>query len=230
MQDFLDIAFSFPTVVFTVSTILFLGFWTVTSLIGAGADAFEDLDFDFDADTDIEIDPGIDTDLDVSGGSGGSNSLLRSALEFLGITNMPLLLALNLESLFAWLTSVILMTILGGADGFLGGIVGIGVLIVSFLAGVFVTTRIGRRWAHVFRPTHALRQRELVGSVCTVTTERVSGEFGQAEVRDAEGSSLIVQVRCTKENDLTSGDRALIFDLDTDSGVFTISPDKSLAH
>lgn len=226
MQDFLDIAFSFPTVVYTVSTILFLGFWMLTSLIGAGADAFDDLDFEFDADTDIEI----DTDLDVGGGSGGSNNLLRSALEFLGVTNMPLLLALNLESLFAWLTSVVLMTMLSGVDGVLGGAVGVVVLIVSFLAGIFVTTRIGRRWSHVFRPTHALRQRELVGSVCTVTTERVSGEFGQAEVRTADGDSLLVQVRCTKDNDLTSGDRALIFDHDTTSGVFTISPDKSLAH
>ena len=44
-----------------------------------------------------------------------------------------------------------------------------------------------------------------------------------------EGGSLIVQVRCTKFNDLTSGDRALIFDLDRDSGEFQISPDRSLA-
>lgn len=222
MDDFFDIAFSLPTVVFTVSSILFLGFWMLTSLIGAGADAFDDLDIEFDADTDIELDAG--------GDATSSSGVVRSALEMLGITHMPLLLALNLESLIAWLMSMIFMTIFSGVDGILGGIVGLAVLIVSFLIGVMITTAIGRRWAHVFRPTYALRQRELVGSVCTITTGRVTADFGQAEVRAGDGGSLIVQVRCAKENDLTSGDRALIFDHDITNGVFSISPDKSLAH
>lgn len=220
MRDFLDIAFSFPTVVFTCTTIFLLGFWVVSTMFGAGMDALDDLDLDFDADLDA------DTDLDVETHSSG---LLRGALDFLGITGMPLLLALNLLSLLAWLVSGIAVVILGGADSTLSWLLGIPVLVGSFVAGGFLTGRIARRFSHVFVPTLALRRRELVGSVCTITTQRVSSDFGQAEVRDTEGASLVVQVRCTKENDLTAGDKALIFDLDAETGVFYLSPDKSLA-
>lgn len=222
MQDFLDSAFSFPTVVYTVLSIVLIGFWTVTTVIGAGADAFEDVDFDFDADTDVDL------DVDVSA-SGQSNSLLRSALEFLGVGNMPLLLALGLESLLAWLTSIVLVTIVGDVTGATGTVVNLAILIASLLLGVWVTAWFGRRYAHVFRPTHAAKQREFVGSVCTITTDKVSETFGQAEVRDDEGGSLLLQVRCRHENDFRSGDRALIYDLDRETGEFHISADRSLA-
>ncbi len=222
MQEFLDSAFSFPTVVYTVLSIVLIGFWTVTTVIGAGADAFEDVDFDFDADTDVDL------DLDVGGGD-ASGSLFRSALEFLGVGNMPLLLALGLESLLAWLTSIVLVTLIGDVTGLSGTIINIAVLIASLLIGVWATTAFGRRFAHVFKPTHAAKQREFVGSVCTITTNRVSAEFGQAEVRDDEGGSLVVQVRCRHENDFRAGDRALIYDLDRETGEFHISADRSLA-
>lgn len=225
MREFLDIATSFPVVVFSVSTFILVGFWVVSTVAGAGINALDDLDFDFDADTDVDLD--VDSDLELDGDSAGG--LVRSAMEFLGITGMPLLLALNLLSLFAWFIAYVAMTILGGADSTIGWLLGIPVLVGSFVASGFVTGRIAKKFAHVFVPTMALKQRELVGNACTITTQRVSADFGQAEVRDAEGGSLIVQVRCAKENDLQAGDRALIFDLDQSSGVFQISPDKSLA-
>lgn len=225
MREFLDIATSFPVVVFSISTFILLGFWVVATIAGAGINALDDLDFDFDADTDLDLD--VDSDLELDGDSAGG--LVRSAMEFLGITGMPLLLALNLLSLFAWFIAYVAMTILGGADSTIGWLLGIPVLVGSFLVSGFITGRIARKFAHVFVPTTALKQRELVGNACTITTQRVSADFGQAEVRDAEGGSLIVQVRCVKDNDLQAGDRALIFDLDQSSGVFQISPDKSLA-
>lgn len=227
MREFLDLATSFPVVVFSISTIILLGFWVVSTLAGAGLNALDDFDFDFDSDTDVDLDVDVDSDLDLDSDSTGG--LVRSALEFLGITGMPLLLALNLLSLFAWFISYVAMTILGGADSTIGWLLGIPVLLGSFLLSGFVTGRLARKFAHVFVPTMALKQRELVGSVCTITTQRVSEDFGQAEVRDGEGGSLIVQVRCAKANDLQAGDQALIFDLDKEAGIFHISADKSLA-
>ena len=225
MREFLDLATSFPVIVFSISTIILLGFWVVSTLAGAGLNALDDFDFDFDADTDVDLD--VDSDLELDSDSSGG--LVRSALEFLGITGMPLLLGLNLLSLFAWFISYVAMTILGGSDSTIGWLLGIPVLVGSFVVSGFLTGRIARKFAHVFVPTLALKQRELVGGVCTITTQRVTADFGQAEVRDSEGGSLIVQVRCAKENDLQAGDRALIFDLDKESGIFHISADKSLA-
>jgi len=229
MGEFLDTAFSFPTLIFTVSTIFLLGFWVVSTVLGAGMNSLDDLDFDFDSDVDVDVDfDSLDTDGDVDLDSDGGG-VLRGALEFLGITGMPLLISLNLLSLFSWFVSLVAVTLLGGPDSSISWLVGFPVLIGSFLAGGFATGRIAKKFSHVFIPTLALRQRELVGSVCTITTQRVTAEFGQAEVRDEEGGSLLLQVRCSKTNDLTAGDRALIFDLDVDSGVFQISPDTSLA-
>ena len=227
MQEFFDITFSFPTIVFTLSTIFFLGFWVVSTVVGAGLSSLDDLDIDFDSDVDVDVDLDVDTDVELD--ADGSGSLLRSALEFLGITGMPLLISINLLSLFSWFVSLVAMTLLGGPDSTVGWLLGIPVLIGSFLVGGFVTGRIAKKLAHVFVPTLALRRRQLIGTACTITTQRVTAEFGQAEVRDDEGGSLIVQVRCAKANELSSGDRALIFDLDVDAGVFHISPDKSLA-
>lgn len=227
MRDFLDTAFSFPTAVFTLSTIFFLGFWVVSTVVGAGLNSLDDVDFDFDSDVDVDVDFDADTDIELD--SDGSGSLVQSALEFLGIAGMPLLISINLLSLFSWFVSLVAMTVLGGPDSTVGWLLGIPVLIGSFLVGGFITGRIAKRFAHVFVPTVALRRRQLIGTVCTITTQRVTADFGQAEVRDEEGGSLIVQVRCAKANELGSGDRALIFDLDVDSGVFQISPDKSLA-
>lgn len=219
MQDFLEIAFSFPTVVYTVLSIFLIGFWTVTTLVGAGADALEDFDFDFDAESDVDVEVGGES----------SVGLLRTALEFLGVGNMPLLLALGLESLVAWLTSVVLVTVIGDISGLAGTAVSILILIGSLLLGIAVTTYIGRRYAHVFQPTYAAKQREFVGSICTITTNKVTADFGQAEVRDEEGGSLLLQVRCRHDNDYQSGDRALIYDLDRETGEFHISADRSLA-
>lgn len=226
MREFLDTAFSFPTLIFTVSTIFLLGFWVVSTVLGAGMNSLDDLDFDFDSDVDVDVDFDADTDIDLEGDGSG---LLRGALEFLGISGMPLLISLNLLSLFSWFVSLVAMTILGGPDSSISWLVGIPVLIGSFLVGGFATGRIAKKFAHVFIPTLAIRKRQLVGSACTITTQRVTADFGQAEVRDEEGGSLLVQVRCSKENELAAGDRALIFDLDPDSGVFQISPDTSLA-
>jgi len=224
MQEFFDTALSFPAVVFTVSTIFFLGFWVVSTLMGAGMNALDDFDLDFDSDVDVDLD--ADTDLDLEGDGGG---LLRGALAFLGITGMPLLISINLLSLFSWVFAMIAMTVLGGSDSAIGWLLGIPVLLGSFLLGGFLTGRIAKKFSHVFIPTLAIRKRQLVGKACTITTQRVTADFGQAEVRDEEGGSLLVQVRCAKANDLSAGDRALIFDLDADSGVFQISPDTSLA-
>lgn len=225
MKDFLDIAFSFPTVIFTVASIFLLGFWTVTTLIGAGADALDDLDLDFDTDTDVDVD--VDTEIEPSGDA----NILRGALKFLGVTGMPLLIGLNLFSLGAWFTSVVAISALDpvGLSGAARTIAGFVVLILAVLVGSAITRLVGRRFAHVFKATYAHKQREFVGQIATITTSSVSATFGQAELRDEEGASLIVQVRCAKSNDLTTGDRALVFDLDPETGEFQVSPDTGLA-
>ncbi len=227
METFLTNVVSFPAVIFTVTSWLFLGFWVATTLLGSGFDAFGDVgDFEIDVDsstelsTDTDLGGDIDTEVDAS-----SSGLVRSAMEFLGISGMPLLLALNLLSIFAWAISMIALIFMDGLEG--TGRFGAGVAVffgALWLAGQ-LTGRIGGRLEPVFIPTRALRRGDLVGSICTVTTLKVTDSFGQAEVRTAEGDSLTVQVRCDDANELTAGSRTVIFDVDQDSEVFLVSAD-----
>lgn len=221
MSEFTNNLVSFPAVIFTVSSLFFLGFWVVTTLIGSGFDSLGELDLDFDTDVDVDLDVDGGADLDSDSGSG----FLRSAMEFLGITGMPILLALNLLSIFAWALSMIAMTVIGEVSGTSRLLIGLVVAAASLVGARFLTNRIATRLEPVFIPTRALRRGDLVGSTCTVTTLKVTDTFGQAEVRTAEGDSLVVQVRCDEANELTAGSRTLIFDVDEDSEIFRVSAD-----
>lgn len=220
MNEFLENVVSFPAVIFTVSSLCLLGFWVLTTLLGSGFDAFGDLDLDIDTDVDVDVDLDIDTDAEAS--SGG---ILQSAMEFLGISGMPLLLALNLLSLFAWAISMIGVAFMGDLDG--GARVGVGALIaiVAVFGAGKMTGRIGTVLEPVFIPTRSLRRGDLVGSTCTVQTLKVTSSFGQAEVRTTEGDSLLVQVRCDEHNELTAGSQTIIFDVDRESEIFYVSAD-----
>jgi len=215
MSDFFDIIFSFPTVIFSVATVVFVGFWTVTTLFGVGADALDGLDLDIDLDTDVDLDVDVDTDFDIGADAG----LLASALNFMGLTRVPLLLGLSLLSLFAWLASALAIALLDSPSGVSGTVIGIAVSIGAFLVGVGATNVIGKRLEGVFKSGDSL-------TTCQITTSKVTGNFGQAEVRTEDGGSLIVQVRCSKPNELGAGDHALIFDLDNTDGIFQIAADR----
>jgi len=210
----LNEAVSFPAVIFTITTIFFLGFWVVTTALGAGLDSIAD--FDVDVDTDVDVD--VDVDADTGGG------LLKTVMELLGITGMPVLLGVNLMSIFAWGTAMIAQLLIGVENTGAGVILGAVIFALALIVGRAITVQFGKTFDHALIPTPALRRRDFVGSMCTITTQKVTADFGQAEVRDREGGSLIIQVRSDKPNRLSAGDHALIFDVDDDElGAFQVS-------
>lgn len=227
MGELVDIAFSFPAVVFTISTVILVGFWAATMLIGGGLDALDGVDLGFDTDVDLDVDAVAKAELELTGGaesdvaSPESAGLLQTILQFLGIIGMPLLLALNLLSLFAWAITMIAVTVLGPSN--VNPLIGLGVGAGAFLGSGFITGRVASRYGAAMAPAKALRRGELVGRFCTITTQRVTTDFGQAEVRDAEGGSLIVQVRAAEDNQLGRGDKALIVDVDNDAGIYQLA-------
>lgn len=62
---------------------------------------------------------------------------------------------------------------------------------------------------------------DLIGKLCTVRTQRVDAKFGQAEVDHA---SSLVQVRELFGRDFRYGQRALIYDYDSEKEIFLIAP------
>ncbi len=200
MTEFLAAITSFPAVVFTVALAVSLCYWAVTSALGMeGGDA----------------DGGVELDGD---GVGGFGALLTG----LDLHLMPLSLVVTVISLVGWVITTIASLAIG-VDGAVGLAVGVVTLVVALIVGVIIAGRVGQVLGPIFSPPSPPGHRDLVGRICTVRTGRVDAGFGQGEVTDADGGSHLVQIRCLDSNQLASGDRALV--VDVDDGVFLVSPD-----
>ena len=146
MGELVDIAFSFPAIIFTISTLILVCFWASTTLIGGGFDLLDGVDANLEGgahvELDLELEPGIESSDGVNP-SDASAGLLRSTLQFLGIIGMPLLLALNLLSLFAWALTMIAVTVIGPSS--IGLVIGLVVTVGAFAASGFITGRVANR-------------------------------------------------------------------------------------
>ncbi len=212
MSDLIDISLSFPTVVFTTLSLISVGYWLLSASLGLAGDF--GIDTDLDLDTDLEP----DFDLDAEGGPG-----LGSLIETLGLHLVPISVSLTALSLASWLTSVVAVVAIGGADRRLESPLALATVIAAFIVGVVVAGRLARLVAPVFVTQRGERHRDLIGRMCTVQTGRVDTSFGQGVIRSLKGDEHVVQIRCAAENHLRAGDVALV--VDVDDGVFVVSPD-----
>lgn len=230
MTEFFEITFGLPTIIFTALTLISFGFFLITFLFGLGEGGGGDLDLDVGG-TDVGADVGGDVDVDVGAeagdldgaDSGESSGAFAGLLQAFNLHILPLTLTLAILSLVGWFVSA-MGTLLLTSDNSPGVLLGFAIGIASFAAGVFVAGRVGNLLRPIFVPTKHVRRRDLVGRLCTVQTGRVDANFGQAEVIDDERSTHLIQIRCDIDNDLRTGMRALIIDVD-DDGKFVVSPD-----
>lgn len=221
MTEFFEIVFGPPTIIFTALTLVSLGFFLITFLFGLGDSGGGDLELDAggDLDVDVDVDVGADAEADAGESSGAFAGLLQAA----NLHILPLTLTIAIVSLVGWFVSA-MATLLLTSDNSPGAFLGLVIAVVSFAAGVFVAGRVGNLLRPVFVPTKHIRRRDLIGRLCTVQTGRVDAHFGQAEVVDGEQSTHLIQIRCGVDNDLRTGMKALIVDVDHD-GRFLVSPD-----
>ncbi len=219
MSEFLEIVFGLPTVIFTTLLLISLGFWIITIAFGLGDGG--DLDLDVGSADVGDVD--VDVDAGGSDGDGSDNGALAGLLQTFNLHILPLTLTLSIISLVGWFVSA-MGTVILTSDNAPNLLVGLTISLAGLVAGVFVAGRVGHLLRPIFVPTKHVRRRDLIGRLCTVQTGRVDAAFGQAEVVDGEHSTHLIQVRCTIDNDLRGGMRALIVDVDHD-GRFIISPD-----
>jgi hypothetical protein len=192
MSAFLAAVLSFPTVMFTVSLVLFLLYATAT-LLGAA---------------DIEWLDGL------LGVDHVNDSVLEGALNGLGVAGIPITIYGGVASVFAWLTSYTLDRFL--VDTLLiDSSIGIG----SAVAGLLLASVALRPMKRVFVVADGPRRAEIVGRVCTIRSLKVSEEAGTAEVGD-----FIAEVRCFRDNELTLGSKAVVYDYDSDKGIYHVGP------
>ena len=227
MIDFLHVAFALPTAVWSVGLLVVGVYWL---LVIAGA-----LDVDlWHVDGSGSVDVDLDISLDASHGlphegvhpAGGEGAAGASALlGALGLRRVPLTVAVSFVVFFGWISSFCGMAWGAPAlQALLPGVVAAALVsLASLVVGLVAGGLAARPLAPVFAERPARRRAELIGRACRLSTLRVDGRFGQAEVDDG-GSPLVVQVRCDHDNALQKGDEALLVHYDQAREAFVIEP------
>jgi hypothetical protein len=142
----------------------------------------------------------------------------------LGFGGVPLTIVLTLVIVVGWFLSLVgTVALQGMATGLRIGL-GIVVLLVALVLALLVTRLLVTPLRRVFHSGPGASRSDFVGRTCVIRTGTVALDFGQAEVRAADGSTAVVQVRQTGQDDLRAGHTALIYDYDTDGEFFWVAP------
>lgn len=143
-----------------------------------------------------------------------SDSVLEGGLHALGVTGIPLTLFAGVSCIFAWLASFTAMRFLPD-----GTLVKIAVGLGAALLGVGIASRAVRPFRSFFTTAPARTRRQLVGKICTIRSLHVNDNLGTAEIDD-----LVADVRCFRENQLTVGSKAIVYDYDSVEGTYHVGP------
>ncbi|MFD4560572.1 hypothetical protein ACFWP5_40715 [Streptomyces sp. NPDC058469] len=206
MGAFFAAATGFPTVVFTAALAVVVLFWLLVALGAADAHGIG-------AHAHIHVHAHGTVN-----GHGDGDSW--------GLGGVPVTVPFSLLTAIGWLLSLIGDVLLaplvpsGPARAGLGVAVLIGSLYVSWRA----TKVLVRPLRGLFPDEHGPSRLDFVGLTCTIRTGRVDAGFGQAEVRAADGSAAVVQVRQTGNDALASGNTGLLYAYDEVGEFFWVAP------
>lgn len=198
VDEFIDAALSFPAVVLGLPLVVVVLYWVLV-LLGT-------------------------FDIDVFGGGDDETGDDGGFLDGLGIGGVPVTVTLSVLIVVAWFLCLVGNLLLVGTDGMTAVVAGAGVLVFGLFVGLMAARVVAVPLRRLYAAGPEASRNDFVGRECVIRTGRVSGDFGQAEVTAADGSSAIVQVRQTGEHQLTAGGRALIFDYDIDGEFFWVAP------
>lgn len=238
MMDFLHIAFALPTAAWSVLLVLVGVYWL---LVIAGALDIDLIHVDLDGDGVVEAAAQGGLEGIEAAAQGGLESAAQAAtakasaldglgalaklVQVLGLRRVPLTVAASFIVFFGWIASFCGMAYAGPllVPSLGAPMVRTLVTLGSVLVGLLLGSLSARPLGPIFAERPARRRAELIGSICRLSTLRVDGRFGQAEVQTL-GSDLVLPVRCDLENSLSKGDEALIVHYDALREAFVIEP------
>ncbi|WP_329349966.1 hypothetical protein OG226_23760 [Streptomyces sp. NBC_01261] len=198
MGAFFAAATGFPTVVFTAALTVVVLFWLLVAL--GAADAH---------------------------GHAHAHLNSRAHGDGWGLGGVPVTLAFSLFTAVGWLISYCASVLLV-PSGPVGVLVGAAVLIGTVYVSWRATKLFVRPLHRLFPDEHGPSRLDFVGLTCTIRTGWVDAGFGQAEVRSADGSAAVVQVRQTGggsgEGVLASGSTGLLYAYDETGEFFWVAP------
>lgn len=209
MEQLLEVAAQFPTVIYSTLLGIVVVYWIVGML------GLIDLDYSGDAELDLDV----DSDVDVS--IGGLTGLLLT----FGLTGVPFTLVISIIILICWLISFYLQFYLLTwlSDGWLYYLAGAVSDFIVFLISLPITAIVIRPLKGMFKSVEAASNHNLVGSDATIATSTVSEIFGQARLLN-NGAEILVDVRCDPEHTFKLGDKVLVIKYLQEKHAFIVAP------
>ncbi|THV42991.1 OB-fold-containig protein [Glycomyces buryatensis] len=210
MREFLDIALSFPPIVFTFGLIVVVLYW-LTVIIGA-------LDVDI-------VDFGTDGNAEVEAGGGFWSAF--------GFGAVPFTVVLSLWITLGWIVTVLGTTWVRSADGVFipAAASGIATLVAGIGVGMLGAKLLSRPLSRIFADAPATAHADLIGKVCLVRSGTVTTGQGQAELVEEDGTVHIINVRrSVHEPDGIDDElfdrhsKLVIFDYDESARTFLVVP------
>ncbi len=198
METFFAVAFSLPTVVFSVLLCVAIVYWLI-SLSGMG---------------DVDTDGDIDFVGDFSG-----------LMVTLGLQGVPLPLVLTLLFLISWLASYFTDLVFGALvpSGILHWLYALAVMFIALVVGLLATSIVVRPLRPLFRRAYLPPlQKRIIGTPCVVISSSVSETSGRAEVH-LDGAHLVLQVR--SDSPLSHRERAVLIEHIPDANAWWVVPE-----
>lgn len=212
MDVFLQIVFSYPTVVYSVLLAVVVVYWLVAML------GMVDLEL---------IDGWLNADVAETVEAVDGNSLAGALAKF-GLAGLPLMIVVTALALTAWVVSyyadyLLLRHLPGGVFRLLTGT---GVMIASFIAAVPVTGLLLRPVRALYRKLRPEPPRSLLGMSGVVRSPVVDAGQGIAAVEDG-GAGLVLQVRTSVVGGFTRDQRVVLIEyLEVDNAYRVIGEDE----
>lgn len=194
MELFLQVALSFPTVLFSIMFCLVLIYWLVVALGGVDVDL---------------LDVSMDSSLDGAGQVEGVAGLLSK----LKLNDVPVTVVVTLLTLTGWLISYLIEVWLLQylPLGVLRFPLGLIVVIAALVLAVPVCATICRPLRPLFRKAEATSSKTVLGQVALVRSGKVTLQHGEAVLEDG-GAGLILRVRADEAQGFKRGDRVVLLE------------------
>ena len=209
MEQLLEVASQFPTVIYSTLLGVVVVYWLI-GMLGL-------VDLGLAGDVDLELD--VDSDVDVSIGG------LTGFMLTFGLTGVPFTLVISIITLICWLISFYLQfyILTWLPDGWLYYLMGSIVSFIIFILSLPITAVVIRPLKGMFKSVEATLSDHLVGNSATIVTGTVSETFGQARLFN-NGAEMLLDVRCDSEHALKKGHKVLLIEYLTEKYAYIVAP------
>lgn len=232
-MDFVTLCFSEANFLPTMMLIVVVLYWMLMIFGVVGMDMF-DIDVDVDTDLGMDLDAGIDGSFETGDGhhgeastvagstTTGSQSFLKEAFDFFYLSDVPIVIVGSAFAFSFWVSSLISNGMFNPALSFNVSLIwlipNLVIALVSMRIMMMPMARILRKSA----PEDFTRSK-MIGVVGRVVSRQVTDKFGEIEVREPDGTEVILNACVAKgKKSLSKGDAAKIVSYNHDQGTFLV--------